>query len=50
MNMKDEIQKLQKNRLLKNKNEVHDFEEAIENILSFNDITLVKDLCSGFDD
>jgi hypothetical protein len=50
MNIKDEIQKLQKNRLLKNKNEVHDFEEAIENILSFRDVKLVKDLCSGFDD
>jgi hypothetical protein len=50
MNIKDEIQKLQQNRLLKNVDEVHDFEEAIENILFLKDVRLVKDLCSGFDD
>ena len=50
MDIKDEIRKLQKNRLLRNINEVHAFEEAIENIISVQDVILVKDLCSGFDD
>jgi len=50
MNIKDEIQKLQKNRFLRNVNEVHGFEEAIENIISVQDVVLVRDLCSGFDD
>ncbi|MDF2904203.1 MAG: hypothetical protein K0S25_1841 [Bacillus sp. (in: firmicutes)] len=50
MNLNEEIQKLQKNRLLRNVNEVHDFEEAIQNIISLQDVNLVKDLCSGFDD
>ena len=36
--------------MLRNANEVHDFEEAIENIISLQDVILVKDLCSGFDD
>ena len=50
MNIKDEILKLQKSRLLRDKLEVNDFESAIQNIVSLNDARLIKDLCSGFDD
>lgn len=50
MDIKDEILKLQKSRLLRNTDEVNDFELAIENIVSQKDVKLIKDLCSGFDD
>lgn len=50
MDIKTEIFKLQKNRLLRNATEVNEFESAIENIISLKDVKLVKDLCSGFDD
>lgn len=50
MDIKTEIFKLQKNRLLRNSTEVNEFESAIENIISLKDVKLVKDLCSGFDD
>ncbi|NLW48002.1 MAG: hypothetical protein GXY86_11795 [Firmicutes bacterium] len=50
MNIKDEIKKLQQNRLLKNEDEVINFEETIGNLLSLKDAKLIKDLCSGFDD
>lgn len=50
MEIKDEILKLQKSRLLRNKIEVNNFESAIENIVSLNDAKLIKDLCNGFDD
>lgn len=50
MDVKLELRKLQQNRLLRNSNEVHAFELAIENIVSLKDVNFVKDLCSGFDD
>jgi hypothetical protein len=50
MDIKDEAKKLQQNRLLKNENEVLNFEDVIENLLSLKDAKLIKDLCSGFDD
>lgn len=50
MDVKTEILKLQKSRLLRNALEVNDFESAIENIISLKDAKLIKDLCSGFDD
>lgn len=49
MNLKAEILKLQKSRLLRNSSEVNDFESAIENIISLRDAKLIKDLCTGFD-
>lgn len=50
MDIQVEILKLQASRLLSNAHEINDFECAIENIVSLRDVTLVKDLCSGFDD
>lgn len=50
MDLKTEILKLQKSRLLRNTFEITDFESAIENIISFKDAKLIKDLCTGFDD
>jgi hypothetical protein len=50
MDIKTEILKLQKSRLLRNPLEINDFESAIENIVSLKDVSLTKDLCSGFDD
>ena len=50
MDINLEIFKLQKSRLLRNVLEVKDFEAAIENILSLNDVQFIRDLCSGFDD
>ena len=50
MDIQAEILKLKKNRLLRNTLEVNDFESAIENIVSLNDVNLIKDLCVGFDD
>lgn len=50
MDVKAEILKLQRSRLLRSILEVNDFESAIENIVSLNDDKLIKDLCTGFDD
>lgn len=50
MDIKAEVQILQQNRLLRNVNEVQNFEKAIENIMSLKDIKLIQDLCTGFDD
>ncbi|MCE5286147.1 MAG: immunity 30 family protein [Pelosinus sp.] len=50
MDLKAEVQRLKQNRLLRNRNEVQEFEEAIENIVSLKDVKLINDLCSGFDD
>jgi hypothetical protein len=50
MDIAAEILRLQKSRLLRNSLEVRDFESAIENIVSLKDYSLIKDLCTGFDD
>lgn len=50
MDVKAQVQRLQQNKFLRNRNEVQEFEEAIENIMSLKDVKLIKDLCSGFDD
>ncbi len=50
MDIQAEILKLKKNRFLRNVLEVNNFESAIENIVSLNDVNLIKDLCAGFDD
>lgn len=50
MDVKAEVLKLQKCRLLRNTSEVNDFESAIENIVSLNDAKFIRDLCTGFDD
>lgn len=50
MNVKSEIKKLQQNKMLRNSDEINSFELAIKSIVSMNDVKLIKDLCSGFDD
>ncbi|TYQ15359.1 UNVERIFIED_CONTAM: hypothetical protein Cloal_1803 [Acetivibrio alkalicellulosi] len=44
MDLKTEILKLQKSRLLRNTVEIIDFESAIENIISFKDMNIVQEL------
>lgn len=50
MDIQAEILKLKENRFLRNALEVNNFENAIESIVSLNDVNLIKDLCAGFDD
>jgi len=45
-----EVKKLLNNKLLRTDQEILYFEEAIENILTFNEVEHIKILCSGFDD
>ncbi|ODG93365.1 MULTISPECIES: Imm30 family immunity protein [Bacillaceae] len=50
MNIDQEIIKLKSSRLLKSEQEVNDFEEAIERIVAYGEITFIKYLCYGFHD
>ena len=50
MNIVDEVKKLQENKLLRTNGEIEKFEEAIDNILSFENYEHIKYLCTGFDD
>lgn len=50
MNIDEEIKILKKNRLLETNEEIINFEESIENILSMENITHIKYLLLGFDD
>jgi hypothetical protein len=45
-----ETQKLKDNRLLRTQQEIQQFEQAIVNILSMNEVDHIKNLCLGFDD
>ena len=50
MDLNTEILKLKNNRLLRSKLEINNFESAIESITTLNNASLIKDLCTGFDD
>ncbi len=50
MDFNVEVKKLLNNKLLRTDQEILYFEEAIENILTFNEVEHIKILCSGFDD
>lgn len=50
MNILDEVRILNENKLLKTNEEIEKFQCAIENILSNEDYTDIKYLCTGFDD
>lgn len=50
MDINLEVKKLQQSKMLRNSEEIHTFELAIQNILSMNDVKVIMDLCSGFDD
>ncbi len=48
--IKIELNRLKQNRLLRDKNEFDNFEEAIENLATVTDNWIIKELCEVFDD
>ncbi|TDX53269.1 Imm30 family immunity protein [Orenia marismortui] len=50
MDIKQEVKRLKDNRLLSDKEEIINFEEAMDNILNVEELTLISDLILGFDD
>ncbi|APM39140.1 Imm30 family immunity protein [Clostridium kluyveri] len=50
MDINIEAKKLKDNRLLKTEEEIRNFEQAVENIISMKDVNNIKYLCLGFDD
>lgn len=50
VNVEGEAQKLRTSRLMLDEQQIHDFEEAVENITSLSNPEHISLLCSGFDD
>ncbi|MEC3606268.1 MULTISPECIES: Imm30 family immunity protein [Bacillus] len=50
MNIQTELKKLRDNRLLRNSDEINEFESAIANIVELEDADHIEYLCQGFDD
>jgi len=50
VDIKIELNRLKQNRLLRDKNEFDNFEEAIENLAIVTDNWIIKELCEVFDD
>lgn len=48
--IKKELDRLKQNRLLRDKNEFDNFEEALENLATVTDNWIIKELCEVFDD
>ncbi|MEN2773571.1 Imm30 family immunity protein [Acetivibrio clariflavus] len=48
--IKKELERLKQNRLLRDKNEFDNFEEALENLATVTDNWIIKELCEVFDD
>ena len=50
MDVKVELKKLYTNRLLQSQKEISEFEEALSNLVSLGDKSVITGLCLGFDD
>lgn len=50
MNVKLEIDRIYRNRLLQSEKEINAFEEALSNLINLGDTSVIADLCMGFDD
>jgi len=50
MNVKLEIDRIYRNRLLQSEKEINAFEEALSNLINLGDPSVIADLCMGFDD
>ncbi|GGB49979.1 hypothetical protein F3157_11625 [Virgibacillus dakarensis] len=50
MNVKLELNKIYTNRLLQTSDEITEFEQALENVVSLDDVSLISDLCYSLDD
>lgn len=50
MDVKDELTRLYNSRLLKNEEEIEEFENAIEKIVQVQDVKLISKMCRCFDD
>lgn len=50
MEKMSQIKLLRENKLLRTNEEIANFENALENILSYNDYKDIEFLCTGFDD
>ncbi|WP_236347572.1 Imm30 family immunity protein [Paenibacillus plantiphilus] len=45
-----ELERVFNNRLLRTENEIREYEMALEKLLALNDVSLIGELCKGFDD
>lgn len=50
MDGNSDVNKVYTNRLLQNQAEVTEFEQALSNLISSADVSIIGDLCMGFDD
>lgn len=50
MDVQNELERVYNNRLLRTENEIREYEKAIENLISLKDVSIIGDLCKGFDD
>lgn len=50
MDVKSYINKVYSNRLLQNQEEIIEFEQALGKLISSEDVSIIGDLCMGFDD
>ncbi|PRT00481.1 Imm30 family immunity protein [Bacillus wiedmannii] len=50
MDTKEHLNRLYDNRLLKNENEIQEFNESCIRVIECNDVSIIPDLCLVFDD
>jgi len=50
MDVKSELNKVYTNRHLQSQKEISSFEEALGNLIGLGDISVITELCMGFDD
>ncbi|QUG40114.1 hypothetical protein KD050_12385 [Psychrobacillus sp. INOP01] len=50
MDVKSELKKVYINRLLQSQKKISEFEEALSNLVSLGDKSVITELCMGFDD
>ena len=50
MDIKSHLKRLYDNRLLENENEIRDFNESLMEVIEYNDVSVITDLCLVLDD
>ena len=50
MDVKSESKRIYTNRILQSQKEISEFEEALSNLISLRDTSIIYELCMGFDD
>ena len=50
MDIKSHLERLYDNRLLENENEIRDFNESLMEVIEYNDVSVITDLCLVLDD